>query len=109
MTELYEVALSVKAEADKIAEVVQHPKRKYRYTPEMSALIVNAATGGQCDANDILASACPRMQVDGMSLFADEDLFLLAEEVLDAAPVIIPNRKPRAPHRASKTTQSVAA
>jgi hypothetical protein len=90
LTELLEIARALKEEARLVACGVQSSKRRFNRTPEMAALILNEATGGDCGADDLLGSDCRRLKMGENFLFSDDDIIALAERLLDASPVITP-------------------
>ena len=96
MTELLEIARALKEETRLVACGVHSSKRRFNRTPEMAALILNEATGGNHGADDLLGSDCRRLKMGENFLFSDVDIVALAERLLDASPVITPaSSRPR--------------
>ena len=75
----------------------------------MAAVILAEATGGDFSAEDILASNCPRLEINGRFLFNDDHIIATAERLLDEAQVVTPHQppppEPRRPRQLAKPAE----
>jgi hypothetical protein len=77
-----ETASAILADARKVADLVDHPNRKYRHTREKAALIVSEAIGVPYSEEALRKRRCPYINVAGRALYCAEDLVALAEDIL---------------------------
>jgi hypothetical protein len=91
---IVKIAHAIREEARRIAARVKSPKRRFNRTPEMAAVILSEATGGDFSGKDILDSDCPRLEINGQFLFNDDHIIARAERLLDVAPVLTPASSP---------------